>query len=64
LRGGTLSVTQTVGPNTSEILRDFARRWGLKVEYSDSGTSPPTDEWEIITWYEKQHASKSEEGED
>jgi len=64
LRGGTLSVSQIVGPNTSEALREFSRRWGLKVEYSDSEAPPPTDEWEIITWYEKQHGSKAEDGED
>jgi len=64
LRGGTLSVSQVVGPNTAEVLRDFSRRWGLKVEYTDNEAPPPTDEWEIITWYEKQHAGKSAEDED
>jgi hypothetical protein len=34
------------------------------VEYTDSEAPPPTDEWEIITWYEKQHGGKSQEGED
>jgi len=45
------------------VLREFARRWGLKVEYTDAEAPPPTDEWEIITWYEKQHG-RSENGED
>jgi ATP-dependent Lhr-like helicase len=64
MRGGTLSVTQIVGPTTAEVLRDFSRRWGLKVEYTDSEAPPPTDEWEIITWYEKQHAGRTGDLED
>jgi ATP-dependent Lhr-like helicase len=64
LRGGTLSVSQVVGPTTADALKDFSRRWGLKVEYSDSESPPPTDEWEIITWYEKQHGGKPGEDED
>jgi ATP-dependent Lhr-like helicase len=57
-RGGTLTVTQMVGPKVDDVIRDFARRWGMKVEYSDKEAPPPTDEWEIITWYEKQHGAK------
>lgn len=60
-RGGTLTVTRMVGPRVDDIIRDFSRRWGLKVEYSDKEAPPPTDEWEIITWYEKQHGSRPED---
>jgi ATP-dependent Lhr-like helicase len=64
MRGGTLTVSQMLGPNVDDTIRDFARRWGLKVEYTDKEAPPPTDEWEIITWYEKQHGGKSEEKEE
>jgi ATP-dependent Lhr-like helicase len=65
-RGGTLTVTQMVGPKVDETIREFSRRWGMKVEYSDKEAPPPTDEWEIITWYEKQHGAKPDgkEGEE
>jgi len=62
-RGGTLTVTHMVGPRVDDAIRDFARRWGMKVEYTDKETPAPTDEWEIITWYEKQHGTKPDENE-
>ena len=58
VRGGTLTVSHILGPGIDDTIRDFARRWGLKVEYTDKEAPPPTDEWEIITWYEKQHGGK------
>jgi len=64
-RGGTLSVSSVVGADsTSNTAKEFARQWGYKVEFVEPGEAQATDEWEIITWYEKRHGGGQMEKED
>ncbi len=57
-RGGVLTITQLAGKAAEGAAREFARRWGLKLEFSDKDTVQPTDEWELISWYERRLYSK------
>ncbi|MEM4729379.1 MAG: ATP-dependent helicase [Thermoplasmata archaeon] len=61
VRAGVLTITQMVGERTEEAAREFARRWGLRIEFSEKDAGRPTDEWELISWYERRFLKKTEE---